>query len=683
MRSEKPRSTDDVSGHRTRFGAHNTILDKPPTAVLTWLEEHSTAVEQFDEEHNTETTEYFSRIPNATAIRTKIAASIKHNTTNAAPQSKPGGANFMVAGSDEEGTWNISLHTGKRLFGAEVVQPESSLDWWYPSPEGNYVAFGVSWNGDEQSVLHVWSVEAATLQPLTVPHCSFSKIAWLPNEEGFFFSAGLASDHERTEKLLKFARRVQGEFTVQESNISSIVIDDPYVSPHVSPDGNFVALTWSWERPATPHLFNVQTGEWEPFLTHFDSRGFGRFTDDSFFLLTTDNAPKGRIVRVPLASHTNPSTYEEVVPESNAVLRSLLPLPGGDVLVSELVNGFSRLRLVQASGEQHVIELPPFSLIVQESGLDTSPFYPQNNRVYFRLVSYAHPAVQAHLDLATGEVHCGEAPALHLHIERFVATAADGTEVPYVQLSKPGNEHSEAPTVLYGYGGWNLLPGPFPIASLGFDRFIEAGGHLVVANLRGGGEFGNAWWEDGRREHKQHTFDDFGTVANDIIRRGITAPSILGAWGRSNGGLLTAAAAVQFPELFRAIVTEVPLTDMARSMLHPYLSSYREEYGDPEDPAMLETLLAYSPVHNVQAGTAYPAVFALAGKDDLRCQPWNARKFTKLLQNATTSEHPVLMRVAPGGHGGDLTLENRIERASEVLLFFFHELPFQSPLSLT
>ena len=147
--------------------------------------------------------------------------------------------------------------------------------------------------------------------------------------------------------------------------------------------------------------------------------------------------------------------------------------------------------------------------------------------------------------------------------------------------------------------------------------------------------------------------------------------------------LLTAAAAVQFPELFRAVVTEVPLTDMARAMLHPYLASYREEYGDPEDPEMLPVLLAYSPVHNVQENVNYPAVFALAGKDDLRCQPWNARKFVHLIANATTSDHPVLMRIAPGGHGGDLTLANRTERASEVLLFFFTELPFSSPISFT
>ena len=430
MRSADTTSADDAAGHRKRLRAHNTILDKPPTAVLTWLEHDTPETQQFDQQHNTATSNYFKSIPNATAIRHAIAQSMKQNLANAAPQAKTGGANFMVTDTDSNGAWHISTQDGQRLFGAETVAKNSALDWWYPSPSGAYVVYGVSWDGTEQSVLHVWDVKANTQHALEVPHCSFSKVAWLPNETGFFFSAGLTSDHEGSEKQLRFAALINNKFEVQQSEVSSVVVADPYVSPHVSPDGKFLALTVSWERPETKHLFNIKQQRWEPFLQPVNGRGFGRFTEDSFLLLTTDGAPKGRIVRVPLATHTDPATYQEVVAESSAVLRSLLPLPNGDLLVSELVDGFSQLRLVTASGQQHQIALPPFSLIVHESGLDTSPFYPKNNLVYFRLESYTHPAVQAHVNVHTRKVTINQVPKLDIQIERFVATAKDGTEVP-------------------------------------------------------------------------------------------------------------------------------------------------------------------------------------------------------------------------------------------------------------
>lgn len=662
------------------------VDDPSPAAqdvnTLLWLEQNSSEVQAFDQKHNAKSQRYFAAHEQYEEIKNAALQSVKRWQQHSAPLQKAGGEHLFSTTSEADGRWRVVTDAGNTTVTAEQFPPGSVLDWWYPSPNGAYIAVGISEKGDEQSVLHVWDVAANRLHNLREEHCSFSKIAWLPDESAFYYSGGVAPDHESTEKRLYLAKRGNNGFEKVASPVSDIVINDPYVSPHVSADGRYVALTWSWEKPATPHVFDTQTGTWTPFLEPVASRGFGRFVGSDFLLLTTDNAPRGRIIRVPLATHADQATWEEIVPESNAVVRSFEALPDGALLLAELVDGFSRLRVVQPSGAEHIIELPPFALISAHSGLDTSPFTKHGDELVFRIASFGYSAVRATFNVHTHAVTVAEHRELPLDISLHHAKSADGTEVPYVQISAPGAGAELRPTILTGYGGWNLLGGPFPLEEVAFDRLITAGGHVILAQLRGGGEFGTTWWEAGRREHKQNTFDDFRAVAEDVVQRAITNTDALAVWGRSNGGLLTAAAAVQFPQLLRAAITEVPLTDMARAMLHPYLASYREEYGDPEDPTMLEVLLKYSPVHNVKPGVAYPAVFALAGADDLRCQPWNAKKFVQLVDEVTTSQHPVLLEIAPGGHGGDLTTEQHAARVAHLLTFLFTELPFPNPLSL-
>jgi prolyl oligopeptidase len=242
-------------------------------------------------------------------------------------------------------------------------------------------------------------------------------------------------------------------------------------------------------------------------------------------------------------------------------------------------------------------------------------------------------------------------------VRRLACDGADGARVRFDAVHRADLDLSRPhPTLVYGYGGWNIAFVQIYLAQ--YAPFLEAGGVVVFAYLRGGGEFGLDWWHQGRLEHKQRTFDDLYAVCERLIADGATTPDLLAASGASNGGLLAAAAVVQRPDLFRAVVAKVPVTDMLRFMRDSYTAECEIEYGDPDDEALAPVLAAYSPVHNVREGTAYPATLVVCGGDDVRCLPWQGRKLVAALQHATTGERPVLLRVWEGyGHVSALVSE--------------------------
>jgi prolyl oligopeptidase len=234
-------------------------------------------------------------------------------------------------------------------------------------------------------------------------------------------------------------------------------------------------------------------------------------------------------------------------------------------------------------------------------------------------------------------------------VERGTAQAPDG-EVVHHWIVRPSSvdPSQPQPTLIWGYGGWNIafLPGFVgPYAA-----FVEAGGTLVLPHLRGGGEFGSAFWHDGRLARKQHTFDDLYATAETLLASGRTTVDRLAVAGGSNGGLLTGAAVTQRPDLWRAVVSLVPLYDMLKFGRDSYTASCVLEYGDPDDPDHAEWLYAYSPYHNV-GEAEYPATLIYCGANDMRCWPWHSRKLTARLQAANRGDRPILLRVVPdGGH---------------------------------
>jgi prolyl oligopeptidase len=229
------------------------------------------------------------------------------------------------------------------------------------------------------------------------------------------------------------------------------------------------------------------------------------------------------------------------------------------------------------------------------------------------------------------------------------------------------------PTLLYGYGGFNHTMEPRFSRSL--QVFLEHGGVYVQSILRGGGEFGEAWHRAGQLHQKQNTFDDFIAVAEDLQVRRITDRRHLAVHGRSNGGLLVAAVLTQRPDLFRAAVAGVPLTDMLRYPKFLIGRLWEPEYGSPEDPEDFRALLAYSPYHKVRVGTHYPAVLVTTAESDTRVHPLHARKFIAALQHASSSDHPILLRTERvAGHGAGTPVSKQVSELTDIYSFLFAEL---------
>jgi prolyl oligopeptidase len=300
------------------------------------------------------------------------------------------------------------------------------------------------------------------------------------------------------------------------------------------------------------------------------------------------------------------------------------------------------------------------------------------DEAYFSFTSFARAPEIHELSIKSGKsslVYATKVPVNSSAVltEQLFATSKDGTRVPFFVL-RPKNValDGKAPLWLTGYGGFSrsMTPG----FTSGAYPWLERGGIHVVANLRGGGEYGETWHHAGMRHNKQKVFDDFIAVAEELLKKRYTSRERLVIQGGSNGGLLVGAAMVQRPELFRVVLCSVPLLDMVRYHLFGSGKTWMEEYGSPDDPADFRALFAYSPYHHVQRGTPYPSVLLLSADSDDRVDPMHARKFAALLQTTSTGG-PVLLRIElNAGHGGADKIQSLVEQRADSMAFALSEI---------
>ncbi|HEY3837784.1 MAG TPA: prolyl oligopeptidase family serine peptidase, partial [Bryobacteraceae bacterium] len=383
------------------------------------------------------------------------------------------------------------------------------------------------------------------------------------------------------------------------------------------------------------------------------------------------------------------STLKEatlVVPESDAVIEDIT-LTASWLYMSDLVGGPSRLRRFDLAGKNGC-ELPipvnsgAGNLVPLKDRLD-------DNRVLFCETSYITPAAwylcEPGPDEDAGRVTrtalADTSPVDFSDIEavREFAVSKDGTKVPINILRRKGTKlDGTNPTLLTGYGGYGISLRP----EFSFTRrvWFDRGGVMAIANLRGGGEYGEAWHSAGNLTHKQNVFDDFAACARHLVELGYTQPDRLAVEGGSNGGLLMGAFLTQHPHEARAVVSHVGIYDMLRVELDPNGAFNVTEFGTVKDPAQFKALYAYSPYHHVVNGTKYPAVFFLAGENDGRVNPANSRKMTARLQADTGSDRPILLRLgSDSGHGMGTGLTERIAQAADVYAFLFDQLHVKAP----
>jgi prolyl oligopeptidase len=430
-------------------------------------------------------------------------------------------------------------------------------------------------------------------------------------------------------------------------------------------------------------LGDGEVAEWRQFSRFDDGIKEVAFGCDgtTLYLRSVKDAPRGQILRLPLDGSAALADATVIVPESDPVIEAFVPT-ASYLYVAELVGGPSRIRRLDLSGK-HGRELA----VAANSGVSNLVALTDradDDRLLFRQSSFTAPDAIYLYDPAadhgagavgkTALVDTAPVDFSDIEVVREFAVSKDGTRVPINILMRKGTHlDGNNPTLLYAYGGYGHCMRPqFNFTQrLWFDR----GGIHVVANIRGGGEFGEDWHLNGNLTKKQNVFDDFAACARHLIDRGYTRPARLAVEGRSNGGLLMGAFLTQHPDLARAVVAHVGIYDMLRVELDPNGVCNIPEFGTVKDPAQFHALHAYSPYHRVVDGTRYPAVLLLAGEHDGRVNPANSRKMTARLQVANSSDNPILVRLSSdSGHGMGTALAERIAQLADVLAFLFEQL---------
>jgi len=583
----------------------------------------------------------------------------------------------------------------------------SALDWWYPSDDGALVAYGASLSGDEQSTLRIRDLKTGKDLKDVIPRTRMSSVAWLPDASGFFYTRepdpGSVPKGEEHYHRKVYQHVLGRDFEKDPLIFPAPGTDRPMTDipgVMVTPSGRHlvVRVSQGWAQSSV-YILDLKAKDakfvtvvegvkalFDP-MPHKDAKG-----NDLILLRTNDGAPNFQLFSFDPAKPER-SKWKRVVAERDMPIRDVDAI-GKSLFISYLRNATSYIEMLSLDGEPRgTVDLPPFSTAsVPHGALD-------GDEALLEVQSYTLPPRILHVPSlktpkpvegkgleAIGAPKPGSLPTKEwikvdapfdtsgFKVDQITAKSKDGTNVTAFVLRKGDvAQNGSAPTILYGYGGFNISQTPT------FNRtvysFLERGGVYVVANLRGGAEYGEAWHQAGMFEKKQNVFDDAIAIAEKLIADKWTSPQHLAIQGGSNGGLLVGALLTQRPELFRAVVCAVPLLDMLR--FHHFLIAklWIAEYGSPDKPNEYQWIKAYSPYHHVVDGTKYPAVLLMTAESDARVDPMHARKMAARLQAATASENPILLRVeTKAGHGAGKPRSKQLEELSDQYTFVFSQI---------
>lgn len=558
----------------------------------------------------------------------------------------------------------------------------TAMDWSVPSRDGRLVAISLSENGSEDGQLHFFETDTGRALPDIIPGVTYAtaggSAAWKADGSGVFYTRYPRAG-ERPEADAHFYQQIWFHKlgTPDSADTYEIGHDFPRIAEiklKASNDGKWLVAIVNNGDGGDCALYLRDTGNsWHQLAKNEDgikSAKFGRDTD--LYLLSKQNAPRGKILRLSLV-HPEITNAVVVVPEARGVLSEYEPSASG-LFIAWMDGGPSRLWFYPKD-HRSPIEAPvlPVSTVSGLHCWDGNKLV-FNNASFLKLVGWYEWEPGMKQPRATAFQTTSPTDFDDMEVVRELATSKDGTKIPLNIVRKKGvHLDGKNPTILEGYGGYGVNMSPFcdPTLRIWFD----AGGIYAVANLRGGGEFGEAWHRAGNLTHKQNVFDDFIACAEHLIQRKYTSSAKLGVLGASNGGLLMGAFLTQRPELARAVVSQVGIYDMLRFELEPNGAFNTTEFGSVKDESQFKALYAYSPYHHVKEGAAYPAILFPCGETDARVSLANSLKMTARLQAANGSARPILLRTtATGGHGFGSSLKDRIAETADIYVFLFNEL---------
>ena len=575
------------------------------------------------------------------------------------------------------------LSSERVLFDPNQLDPSggTAIDFYVASLDGKKAAISISKGGSERGDLYIYNVE--TCQPLNdvvtrvqIPTGGGS-FAWTAAGDGVYYTR-YPRPNERPEEDLDFYQQVYLHKLGQAESDDTYIIgkDFPKIAECVmdtSSDGHYLLLmVKNGDGGEVAHYVRDPQGKWTQ-VTHFEdeAKEAKLGPDDHLYLLSRQKAPLGKILRMALDEPIL-DTAQVVVPEGSLSIQLFLPTPNY-LYITELDGGPSRLRVLDHQGKQ-VASVP----IEPVSGVWDLK-HETGDRVLYLGSSFLNPDHWSRYDPEKNEVTrtalftTSPADFSDCEVLREFATSRDGTRVPVNIIRRRGTKlDGTNPVLLYGYGGYGVSLSPFFWPRL--RVWLDLGGVVVIANLRGGGEYGEEWHKAGNLTRKQNVFDDFIACAEYLVSTKYTTPQRLCIEGGSNGGLLMGAALTQRPDLFRAVASHVGIYDMLRVELDSNGAFNVTEFGTVSNPQHFEALYDYSPYHRAKQGTHYPAILFTAGENDGRVLAYHSRKMTALLQSISASEKPILLRTSTSGHGIGTPLEEQIAEAADTFAFFASQL---------
>ena len=563
-----------------------------------------------------------------------------------------------------------------------------ALDWYQPSENGKYVAYGTSPSGSEMSTLHIVETKTGELIPDTIERTRAASVAWKLDNSGFYYTRypkkGDLPDGQEMYNRHVFYHEISKDPEEHPEDTDQLIFGqgrDPEDWPSVklSNDGRWLLITVSqgW---AKSELFLMDVKAGTPPIRLTNGKNFlysGEVYNNKLYVTTNEDAPRYRVF-VADAGNYDRESWKELIPQTDAVLQGTAVF-GGKLFAQYEQNATSQLKLFDLEGKKiSDIELPAIGTVFESGGRW------DRDEMFYGFQSFTVPPSIYRVDLNDNSASLWtkvDAPSIDpaaYDVNQEWFKSKDGTRVPMFVVHKKGiAKNGKNPTLLTGYGGFNVSMNP------SFSRnaylWMEHGGVYAMANLRGGAEFGEDWHRAGMLDKKQNVFDDMIAAAEHLIAEKYTDKNHLAIQGGSNGGLLMGAMITQRPDLFRAVVCQVPLLDMIHYQDFQIAKLWIPEYGTSENTEQFKWLYAYSPYHRVKAGTEYPAILFMTADTDTRVDPMHAKKMAALMQaeakNGTSKTRPILLRIeTKAGHGAGKPVTKQIEEFTDVYSFLFWQL---------
>jgi len=650
-----------------------------------WLEDdRSSDVEQWVKEQNAVTNGYLSKIP----FREKLKQQLTKvwNYAKMGIPTKRGNMLFYLQNSGLENQSVLYMQNGEKGNPVVLLDPNKlsgdgtvALSDYEVSKDGKYLAYATSDAGSDWQTINVKNIATGEVLMDEIKWVKFSSISWFKN--GFFYcrydepqSGNKLTNINENQKVYYHkagTSQALDELIYQDLEhplrnfTAQVTYDDKYLILYVteSTSGNNIMIK------------NLQRNEDFVQLTigfEFDYKVIDHI-DDNLYVLTNFKAPKYRLVGINVRA-VDVGNWREIIPEKRAVLESAT-LADNKIICNYIQDAHSDMEVYSTKGELlSSIKLPTLGTA---SSLSANK---QDSVGFYSFTSFVYPATIFKYNIVTGRSSEFFKPKVNADLSRYVVeqvffTSKDDTKIPMFLVHKKNiSLDGTNPTLLYGYGGFNISLMPYFSASR--LVWLENGGVFAVANIRGGGEYGENWHKAGTKLNKQNVFDDFISAAEYLIEKKYTSSKKLAIEGGSNGGLLIGAVVNQRPDLFQVAIPEVGVMDMLRYQKFTIGWSWMSDYGTSEDSLQFENIYRYSPLHNISSKVTYPAVLVTTADHDDRVVPAHSFKYIATLQEKQTGKHnPMLIRIQTrAGHGAGKPTSIAIDELSDIYAFIFYNM---------